>query len=152
MEITVKARAQFNARSLANDVQILMPVPNDVHTPKFKSGIGSVKYAPEANCVVWKIKQFQGGKEYLMQVGDFVFVFCFCFSFWFFISFKAHFGLSTITQKAENEPRHHPPIAVKFEVPYFTGNEKKIWKRIQVFTNVFLLISFWYSSALFKDC
>ena len=34
LEITVKARAQFNARSVANDVQILIPVPDDVHTPK----------------------------------------------------------------------------------------------------------------------
>ncbi len=43
LEITVKARAQFNPRSTANEVQILVPVPNDVHTPKFKSGIGAVK-------------------------------------------------------------------------------------------------------------
>lgn len=99
LEITVKARAQFNPRSIANDVQIVVPVPDDVHTPKFKSGIGAVKYAPEANSIVWKIKQFQGGKEYLMQ---------------------AHFGLSTVTQKQETEARHQPPISVKFEVPYFT--------------------------------
>ena len=33
---------------------------------------------------------------------------------------KAHFGLSTITQKQDSEPRHQPPISVKFEVPYFT--------------------------------
>jgi AP-1 complex subunit mu len=87
------------------------------------------RYAPEVNSVVWKVKQFQGGKEYLMQ---------------------AHFGLSTITQPGENEIRHHPPISVmlllfvclsvcrccclflivvvvlivvaqvRFEVPYFT--------------------------------
>jgi len=99
LEITVKARAQFNPRSIANDVQILVPVPADVHTPKFKSGIGAVKYAPEVNSMVWKIKQFQGGKEYLMH---------------------AHFGLSTVTQKREDEARHQPPISVKFEVPYFT--------------------------------
>lgn len=33
---------------------------------------------------------------------------------------NAHFGLSTITQPGENEIRHHPPISVRFEVPYFT--------------------------------
>ncbi len=58
--------------------------------------LGHCKYAPEQNAVVWTIKSFPGGKEYLM---------------------KAHFGLpSVVGDLTEGKP----PISVKFEIPYFT--------------------------------
>eukprot|EP00122_Pirum_gemmata_P006163 Pgem_evm1s5627 len=64
--------------------------------PRFKSSIGNVKYAPEQNAIVWTIRQFGGGKE--------------CF-------LRAHFGLPSV-DKDEEEGK--PPIAVTFEIPYFT--------------------------------
>jgi AP-1 complex subunit mu len=96
VEYMVKARSQFKARSTANNVQIIIPVPKDADSPKFKASIGTVKYAPEQDAIVWSIKQFQGGKEYLM---------------------RAHFGLPSI--RAE-DPASRPPISLKFEIPYFT--------------------------------
>ncbi|CAG8630258.1 10913_t:CDS:2, partial [Scutellospora calospora] len=66
IEYMIKAKAQFKRRSTANNVEIYVPVPDDADTPKFRSSIGSVNYAPEKSCLVWKIKQFQGGKEFLM--------------------------------------------------------------------------------------
>ncbi|KAJ2887672.1 AP-1 adaptor complex mu subunit Apm1 [Coemansia aciculifera] len=96
VEYMVKAKAQFKSRSTANNVEIIVPVPSDADSPKFKSTIGSVKYAPERSAFVWKIKQFQGGKEALL---------------------RAHFGLPSIR---DDDPDRRPPISVKFEIPYFT--------------------------------
>ncbi|XP_066922107.1 AP-1 complex subunit mu-1-like [Clytia hemisphaerica] len=96
VEYMIKAKSQFKKRSTANNVEIIIPVPQDADSPKFKTTIGNVKYAPEKNAVVWNIKSFQGGKEYLM---------------------RAHFGLPSV-ESEETESRK--PIAVKFEIPYFT--------------------------------
>lgn len=60
IEYLIKAKSQFKKRSSANNVEIIIPVPEDADTPKFKATIGYAEYAPERNAVVWKIKQFQG--------------------------------------------------------------------------------------------
>ncbi|NXQ60061.1 AP1M2 protein, partial [Anthoscopus minutus] len=96
VEIMVKAKGQFKKQSVANGVEIAVPVPSDADSPKFKTTVGSARYLPERNVVIWSIKSFPGGKEHLM---------------------RAHFGLPSV-EKEEEEGR--PPIAVRFEIPYFT--------------------------------
>jgi AP-1 complex subunit mu len=96
VEYLIKAKGQFKRRSTANDVEILIPVPADADTPKHRCSAGSATYAPEKNALIWKIKAFPGGKEFVL---------------------RAHFGLPSI-QSEEGEGR--PPISVKFEIPYFT--------------------------------
>merc|ERR1712217_433537 len=96
IEIMVKAKSQFKRRSTANNVEIYIPVPSDADSPKFKTTLGHCKYAPEQNAVIWTIKSFPGGKEYLM---------------------KAHFFLPSVD---EDLTEGKPPINVKFEIPYFT--------------------------------
>ncbi|XP_043223865.1 AP-1 complex subunit mu-1-like [Amphibalanus amphitrite] len=96
VEYMVKAKSQFKRRSTANNVEIIIPVPTDADSPKFKTTIGSVKYVPEKTCIVWSIKSFPGGKEYLM---------------------RAHFGLPSVVAE---EVDGRPPINVRFEIPYFT--------------------------------
>ena len=76
IEYMVKTRSQFKARSVANNVEIFVPVPPDVDSPSFKASIGSVVYVPDRNCIRWTIRQFYGEKEYLM---------------------RAHFGLPSVT-------------------------------------------------------
>ncbi|RUS35460.1 Mu homology domain-containing protein [Jimgerdemannia flammicorona] len=112
VEYMIKAKAQFKRRSSANNVEIVVPVADDADTPRFRVGywssIGSVTYAPERSALVWKIKQFQGGKEFLM---------------------RAHFGLPSVKGGAltflfyfilSDELEKRPPISIKFEIPYFT--------------------------------
>ena len=67
IEYMIKAKAQFKRRSTANNVEIIVPVPEDADTPRFRTTIGSVYYVPEKSAIVWKIKQFGGGKEFLMR-------------------------------------------------------------------------------------
>ena len=55
-----QAKSQFKRRSTANNVEIIIPVPSDADSPKFKTSIGSVKYTPEQSAFVWNIKSFPG--------------------------------------------------------------------------------------------
>eukprot|EP00095_Tigriopus_kingsejongensis_P002599 maker-scaffold632_size121914-snap-gene-0.20 protein:Tk02599 transcript:maker-scaffold632_size121914-snap-gene-0.20-mRNA-1 annotation:"ap-1 complex subunit mu-1" len=96
IEYMVKAKSQFKRRSTANNVEIIIPVPSDASAPKFKTTIGHCKYTPEIGAIVWNIKNFPGGKEYLM---------------------RAHLSLPSVEGDITEGK---PPIQVKFEIPYFT--------------------------------
>jgi len=97
IEYLVKARSQFKSACTANNVAILIPVPQDVDSPKFRSHRGTVEYVPSKNAILWTIPKFEGGREFLL---------------------RAHFGLpSTSSEETED---HKRPIMVKFEIPYFT--------------------------------
>lgn len=93
-----------------------MPVPEDADSPRFRTNIGSVHYAPEKSAIIWKIKQFGGGKEFLM---------------------RAELGLPSVKGDdehgggmtggfggsmggAQGAGKGKRPISVKFEIPYFT--------------------------------
>jgi AP-1 complex subunit mu len=39
----VKAKSQFKRRSTANNVEVVIPVPSDADSPKFKTTIGKYK-------------------------------------------------------------------------------------------------------------
>lgn len=97
IEYMIKAKSQFKSRSIANNVEIIIPVPNDVDSPSFKASIGTVTYVPDKDCIIWHIKQFYGSREYLM---------------------RAHFGLPSTENDADLSWKK--PISVKFEIPYFT--------------------------------
>jgi AP-1 complex subunit mu len=60
IEYMVKAKSQFKNRSVANNVEVIIPVPSDVDSPSFKAAIGNVTYYPDKNVIVWSIKQFTG--------------------------------------------------------------------------------------------
>lgn len=96
VEYMIKAKSQFKRRSTANNVEIHIPVPPDADSPKFKTSVGVVKYVPEENEVVWNMKSFPGGKEFLL---------------------RAHFRLPSVESETDEGK---PPIKVKFEIPYFT--------------------------------
>ena len=125
IEYMLKARAQFKRRSTANNVEIVVPVPDDADTPRFRTNVGSVHYAPEQSAIVWKIKQFGGSKEFLM---------------------RAELGLPSVRGDDEHgggmtggfggsmggvgQGKAKRPVQVKFEIPYFTtsGIQVRYWK------------------------
>lgn len=98
IEYMVKTKSQFKNRSIANNVEIRIPVPFDVDSPQFKAIVGTVTYVPDQDCIIWGIKQFYGGREYLM---------------------RARFGLPSI-KSSESNQKWKAPIQVAFEIPYFT--------------------------------
>lgn len=93
IEFAIKAKSQFKSRSVANNVEIIIPVPDDVDTPSFKASIGTVTYVPDKEAIVWSIKQFSGAREYLM---------------------RAHFGLPSTSTAVDND-KWKKPIRVNFE-------------------------------------
>lgn len=97
IEILVKVKGQFKKRSTANNVEIVIPVPEDADSPKFKTTTGTVKWKPEKSSIVWKIRQFGGGREFAM---------------------RAELGLPTV--QASDATESKPPIQVSFNIPYFT--------------------------------
>lgn len=97
-EYLVKARSQFKERSTATSVEIMLPLPPDAISPTVRASQGTATYAPEKDALIWKIKNFPGGREFVL---------------------RCKFGLPSV--EAEDEPQGRmPPIRVKFEVPYFT--------------------------------
>ncbi|KAG5138083.1 hypothetical protein JHK82_022814 [Glycine max] len=116
IEIMVKARSQFKERrplymylllqttqenlfySTATNVEIELPVPADATNPNVRTSMGSASYAPEKDALIWKIRSFPGGKEYML---------------------RAEFHLPSIVDE-EATPERKAPIRVKFEIPYFT--------------------------------
>ena len=99
IEYMIKTKSQFKSRSIANNVEIIIPVPTDVDSPSFKSSVGTVTYLPDRDAICWSIKQFHGSREYLM---------------------RAHFGLPSIGADEIREGAWKKPISVNFEIPYFT--------------------------------
>jgi len=98
LEYMIKAKSQFKSRSVANNVEIIIPVPSDVDSPHFKTSVGNVRYMPDQDAIIWTIKQFQGQKDFIMT---------------------AKFGLPSISD-GMREAYSKKPISVKFEIPYFT--------------------------------
>lgn len=63
LEIKARVRAQFKSRSHANDIDIVIPVPEDADSPRFTTSQGSAKWKPELASIVWHVKKLVGGKE-----------------------------------------------------------------------------------------
>lgn len=97
IEILCSVRAQIKKKSTANNVEVVIPLPEDADTPKFSPEYGSVKWLPEKSCLIWKLKTFPGGKQFHM---------------------RAELGLPAVTDPEEMISKK--PIKVNFSIPYFT--------------------------------
>ena len=67
MEYIVKARTNFKTRSVANNVEIFVPVPNDIQNATFKTSSGTVVYLSDREDILWSIKTFEGQTELTMR-------------------------------------------------------------------------------------
>ncbi|CAL5393453.1 unnamed protein product [Camellia sinensis] len=83
--------------STVTNVEIELPVPADATNPNVWTSLGSASYAPENDALIWKIKSFPGGKEYML---------------------RAEYTLPSITSE-DAAPERKASIRVKFEIPYF---------------------------------
>ncbi|MEW5313386.1 MAG: hypothetical protein WDW38_004957 [Sanguina aurantia] len=94
---------QFKERSAATNVEIILPLPADATAPVTKCSQGTAVYVPEKSALVWTIKSFPGGKEFML---------------------RTHFNLPSVEAEEDGAGGGNkgkmPPIKVKFELPYFT--------------------------------
>ena len=97
IEIVCTVKAQIKKKSTANNVEVVIPIPEDADTPKFSPEYGSVKWIPEKSCLIWKLKTFPGGKQFSM---------------------RAELGLPAVTDPEAIMSKK--PIKVNFSIPYFT--------------------------------
>jgi AP-1 complex subunit mu len=102
IEYYITAKSQFRTSFTAKDVEIIIKVPSDADSPRFKTPIGFCRYDRANNAIIWKIRTLNGNKEYLM---------------------KAHFNLPSV--ESENDEGKEP-IQVKFEIPYYTASGLKV--------------------------
>lgn len=98
IEYKLTAKSKFKRCSKASSVVISIPIPAKAKNPKYKSDYGVVQYFPELYEIQWFIKNFQGEKEFSMNISlDFSYV-------------------SNYNEIKANTL----PISVRFEIPYFT--------------------------------
>ena len=100
VEMNIKVQTTFKKTSTATFVEIHIPVPTDADKPTAKANSGGVKYVPENGTLLWALKQVQGAKEY---------------------SCKCEYTLPSV-RASDPAAASKRPIAVKFEIPYFTAS------------------------------
>lgn len=98
IEYNVKAKSNYRSKSIAHNVEILIPVPNDLKNPVFKTLVGNVNYLPDQDCILWLLKDFRGQSE---------------------IHLKLQFNVPTI-RGSDTDKHLKKPISVKFDIPSFT--------------------------------
>jgi len=96
-EYTITLKANYKPRSIANNVELLVPVPSDANCPTFSTSAGTTEYLPEKDCVSWKLKQLPGQRHHVMHV---------------------QFSLPSVT--TSDWTRSRPPMKLFFEIPYIT--------------------------------
>jgi AP-1 complex subunit mu len=64
----IRGRGQYKQQSVAQNVQIHVPVSPDVDSPKAQCTTGRMKYSQNDNCLVWTIKQFPGMKQFHFEL------------------------------------------------------------------------------------
>jgi len=66
-EYNVKAKTNFKNKSVANNVDIFIPVPNDLQNATFRTASGTVVYLSDREDILWNIKSFEGLTELNMK-------------------------------------------------------------------------------------
>ncbi|VEU22885.1 DEKNAAC103985 [Brettanomyces naardenensis] len=98
LEIMLKVRANFKSRVSARKLEIRIPVPRDIDSPKYHYNKGTLKYVPNESVILWKFRKIDGGKEYVMI---------------------AELLLPSVSDDGELEKFKKIPINLKFEMQGF---------------------------------
>lgn len=64
--VNVKVHANFNSKLFGTNVVIKIPVPQNTAKTVINVSSGRAKFEPEHRAIVWRIKRFPGGTEYMM--------------------------------------------------------------------------------------
>jgi len=98
LTVTLKATANFESLKAATNVIIKFPVPPNTAKTHIKVGAGRAKFEPDQKAIVWRVKKWNGGAEFMMQ---------------------ADVDLMATTK---NKGWNRPPISMDFNVSMFTAS------------------------------
>lgn len=66
MAVNVKVHANFSSKLFGQNVVIKVPVPANTARTTINVSTGRAKFEPEHRAIVWRIKRFPGGCEYMI--------------------------------------------------------------------------------------
>ena len=66
MAVNVKVHANFSPKLFGQNVVIKVPVPANTARTTINVSTGRAKFEPEHRAIVWRIKRFPGGCEYMI--------------------------------------------------------------------------------------
>jgi AP-2 complex subunit mu-1 len=98
LEYRIKLKATYDKTYSAQNIEIVIPLPNNVDKKKTNVGVGKAKYESSKNGIVWRIKKFQGGSEALLRCD------------------------AKVNAKYKDKHWNKPPINMTFQLPMFTAS------------------------------
>lgn len=98
LEYRIKLKATYDKTYTAQNMEMLIPLPNYVTKRKTNVGVGKAKYESSKNGIVWRIKKFQGGAEALFRCD------------------------AKLSKKVKDRNWTKPPISLTFQIPMFTSS------------------------------
>ena len=97
-EYRIKLSAEFEKTYTAQNVELLIPVPNNLIKKSTNAGVGKAKYDEKKNGIVWRLKKFQGGKTALLRVD------------------------LEVSKEWDDNNWSKPPLSLNFQIPMFTSS------------------------------
>ena len=94
----IKMVANFSPQLFATNVVFTIPTPPNTARCTINVGTGRAKFEPEKRAIVWRVRRFPGGAEFLM------------------------FGEAELMASTRDKKWARPPITVEFQVPMFTAS------------------------------
>lgn len=94
MNLVVNVKGDFESKFNATAVELTIPIPTHAAKVSVNAKSGKAKYKPGANCVIWKMRTFTGGKS---------------------VSCEVNIELLKVTGKKKWT---RPPISLNFEAPF----------------------------------
>ncbi len=98
VEIKIKLKASFDKYFTAQNIEMFIPVPENIVKINTSAGMGKAKLDQANGVVVWRMKKIQGGKEALLRV---------------YINVPKDFNSADWKK---------PPITMKFLIPMWTSS------------------------------
>ena len=68
LEFKIKIKAEFDREYTAQNIELFVPVPEQIVKHDVNCSVGKAKFEASKNCIVWRNKKFQGGKDALVRI------------------------------------------------------------------------------------
>ena len=97
-EYRIKLSAEFEKTYTSQNIELIIPVPNNLVKKNTNAGVGKAKYDPKQNAIVWRLKKFQGKKTALLRVD------------------------LKVSKEWDDQEWNKPPLSLNFSIPMYTSS------------------------------